>query len=223
MNAGFIKLLTHVSWVARINLRVAFYISLICALWGTLSIIGIFEYKLFYINESDSAPHGIYVSGLGGQEKDGGFRIELLIPGSYYLVKLPVDIPVLDKKAGFNLIKLCCALPETAYTVTDNEMIIGGRRFHISDKTGLPHLKPGKYYVPADAALFLNETDTSFDSRYLGPINRQYIKGILYYIGPKDTYIFLGQIYIASLLVSFLLYLCGNACDGMKSMNNIKS
>lgn len=188
-------------------LMLAYFLILLCVVIAVVLYISPTDYKPFYINNSDSAPHGIYAAGLGGQEKDGGIRIELLVVGRYYLVELPVDVPVLDKKAGFNLIKLCSALPGTDYTVTGKELAANGRIYPISAKEGLPHLKHGSYVVPADAALFLNEPETSFDSRYLGPVNRQYVKRVLYYIGPEDKFIFIAEVYATLFVICLLLYL----------------
>ena len=73
------------------------------------------------------------------QSDDGsGARMELMLPGFYYLVSLPVDVPALDKKAGLNLIKVCRGLPGTAYTVTETELVMDGRSYPISGKAGLP-------------------------------------------------------------------------------------
>lgn len=209
------KLITFGKGLAWINLMMAFYFTLMCALLGALSFFGIFEYKLFYINESDSAPHGVYMARFNIQSEDGsGARMELLVSDFYYLVSLPVDVPVLDKKAGFNLIKVCCGLPGTSYIVTDTELVMDGEHYPISNKTGLPHVKPGKYIVPKDTVLFLNDPDTSFDSRYLGPINRQYVKKALYYIGPTEKYIFWSKCYAVSLVISLYVYL---SADSLKS------
>lgn len=202
------KIITHVKGIAWLNMAIAFYISLICAFFGALSFLGIFEYKPFYINESDSAPHGVYMARFNIQSDDGsGARMELMLPGFYYLVTLPVDVPALDKKAGLDLIKVCRGLPGTAYTVTETELVMDGRSYPISGKTGLPHIKPGKYVVPENTVLFLNEPDASFDSRYLGPIDRKYVKKVLYYIGPEEDYVFWGKIYAVSLILSLFIYM----------------
>ena len=202
------KIITNVKGIAWLNMAIAFYISLICAFFGALSLSGIFEYKPFYINESDSAPHGVYMARFNIQSDDGsGARMELMLPGFYYLVSLPVDVPALDKKAGLNLIKVCRGLPGTAYTVTETELVMDGRSYPISGKAGLPHIKPGNYVVPEDAVLFLNDPDTSFDSRYLGPIGRKHIKKVLYYIGPAEEYGFWFKAYAVSLVISVFIYL----------------
>lgn len=210
MNNKADKIITHIKGVARLNLAIAFYISLICAFFGALSFLGIFEYKPFYVNESDSAPHGVYMARFNIQSDDGsGARMELMLPGYYYLVSLPVDVPALDKKAGLNLIKVCRGLPGKAYTVTDTELVMDGKSYPISDKTGLPHIMPSNYVVPEDTVLFLNDPDTSFDSRYLGPIGRKHIKKVLYYIGPAEEYGFWFKAYAVSLIIS--VFICFTA------------
>ena len=50
--------------------------------WGAIIFFPVYlEYKLFYINESDSAPHGVYMARFNIQSEDGsGARMELLVP-----------------------------------------------------------------------------------------------------------------------------------------------
>lgn len=204
----FFKMLCILKKTAIINLFLAWFLASICASLALLNMAGIFEYKPFYINASDSAPHGVYMARFNIQSEDGsGARPDLLLPGFYYLVELPVDVPALDKKAGLNLIKVCRSLPGTEYTVTEKEIITEGRSYPISDKPGLPHIKPGNYVVPENTVLFLNNPDSSFDSRYLGPIDRKYVKKVLYYMGPEEDYIFWGKVYGVSLVVSLFIYL----------------
>lgn len=205
MSNKMFKFMIYVKAIASVNMIIAFGISLICAALAVLNFLGIFEYKMFYINESDSAPHGVYMTMFDIQSDNTSVP---LTPGCYYLVSLPVDVLVLDKKSGFNLIKVCRALPGTEYHVTGKELITLGRSYPISsDKQGLPHIKPGKYVVPEDSALFLNEPDTSFDSRYLGPINKRYVKEALYYIGSSERYTLLGKCYALSLIISLFIHL----------------
>lgn len=215
-----IKLLEKLKVIAKINLYLAWLLALICAGLSLLYMAGLFEYKVFYINDSDSAPHGIYMARFNIQSEEGsGARMDLLLLNFYYLVELPVDVPALDKKAGLNLIKVCRALPGTEYTVTDKELITLGRSYPISDRQGLPHIKPGNYVVPENTVLFLNNPEDSFDSRYLGPIDRKYVKKVLYYIGLEEDYVFWGKVYAVSLILSLFIYLRADSIKNKLATN----
>lgn len=202
------KLLLHIKKLSWLNIKFAAFLGLVCASLAILSMLEVFGYKPFYINDSDSAPHGIYMALYNIQSEDGtGARMELLSPDLYYLVALPVNVPALDKKAGFNLIKVCRALPGTPYTVKDNELIVNGRNYPITKDDDLPQLAEGEYVVPDNAVLFLNDPNTSFDSRYLGPIDRKYVKKVLFYMCSAEDYNFWSRAYAVSIVLSFFAYL----------------
>ncbi|MBQ1915209.1 MAG: S26 family signal peptidase, partial [Selenomonadaceae bacterium] len=50
---------------------------------------------LFYVNRTDSAPHGIYIPTID----------QTLHAGDFVIVELPVDVPALHVKKGFLLLK----------------------------------------------------------------------------------------------------------------------
>lgn len=224
MKKLMVKFIVSLRKLAKINLLIALALAVFCVFFSTFHIaaayLGLFDYKPFYINDSDSAPHGVYMARFNIQSEDAsGARMDLLLKDLYYIVSLPVDVPALDKKAGFNLIKVCRGLPGTPYTVTDNELVLDGKSYPISDRKGLPHIKPGNYIVPDDTVLFLNDPDTSFDSRYLGPVHRKYVKRVVYYIGPAEEYAFWAKAYAVSLIISMFILLMADILKGRQKHN----
>lgn len=115
---------------------------------------------LFFWNKTDSAPHGLYVRLLQAP----------LEKSDYVIVRLPVDVPTLGVQEGFLLLKAVAGLSGDSYTVEKDALIFHGRRYPIYRTDDLPQLPTGTYQVPEAAYLLLNAPDSSFDSRYLGPM-----------------------------------------------------
>lgn len=124
-----------------------------------------FTGKVFFKNTSSSAPMGIYVMSFD----------QSLHYGDYVAVALPVDVPALNVKAGFPMIKKIQGFSGDTYTVTNDSIEIYGRKYKVYREKTLPEIMPGCYKVPSGSILFLNDPDISFDSRYLGPIATTYV------------------------------------------------
>lgn len=121
--------------------------------------------KVFYINRTDSAPKGIYMVSLN----------QKLHYGDYVIVSLPVDMPLLQVPKGFLLLKQVRGFPGDVYCVSEEAMEIHGESYTIYRQEGLPQLKAGERTIPEDEIILLNERELSFDSRYLGPIEKSQI------------------------------------------------
>ncbi|MDU2065297.1 MAG: S26 family signal peptidase [Sporomusaceae bacterium] len=121
--------------------------------------------KLLYINDTDSAPKGIYMVSLN----------QKLHYGDYVIVSLPVDVPKLHVEKGFLLLKQVRGFPDDEYTVFNNALEIRGEEYKIFHHEGLPELAVGERKVPEGEMLLLNDMELSFDSRYLGPISKKLI------------------------------------------------
>lgn len=130
-----------------------------------LSCVTVFSGKIFYQNTSPSAPAGIYIISLSQQ----------LHYGDYVIVLLPQDVPALNVKKGYPLLKKVQGFQGDKYTVHDDTLLLHGRSYPFIKKSGLPLQKSGDYVVPQDYFLFLNDPDISFDSRYIGPISKENI------------------------------------------------
>lgn len=135
-----------------------------CGIIGMAGIV-VWNGKLFYQNLSPSALRGLYMVSLNQD----------LHEGDYAVISLPVDIPVLHVKQGYPLLKKVTGIQGDSYMVDDHGTYIHGKLYKTFKREGLPQRKPGAYIVPENTILFLNDPEISFDSRYLGPIDRSYI------------------------------------------------
>lgn len=116
---------------------------------------------LVYTNDSPSAPRGIYIAAPNQQ----------IHYGDYVIVHCPQDMPELNVKKGFPMLKKAAGFTGDSYEVTGDALITRGRTYPIQHLSYLPQLKPVKAGVPINAMLFLNDPPDSLDSRYLGPIS----------------------------------------------------
>lgn len=117
---------------------------------------------IFYKNISPSAPRGIYMIAPN----------QNLDYGDFVVVKLPVDVPILNVQKGYPMIKKVQGLPGDVYRVGEDAVEIHGRKYKIYHMNGLPqNNKIGEHIVLKDEILFLNDPDISFDLRYLGTIS----------------------------------------------------
>lgn len=135
--------------------------------------------KIFYINHTDSAPKGIYCVSLN----------QTLHYGDSVIVSLPVDVPSLHVQKGFLLLKTVKGFPGDRYQVFNDELEIRGETYKIFKQRGLPQLELGEKLVPEDSFLLLNDMDFSFDSRYLGPMERQLIVTKVNLLVPYEPFI----------------------------------
>ncbi len=119
--------------------------------------------KLFFINHSSSAPQGVYVINLS----------QVLSYGDYCVVRLPRSVGIM--KSGTSLLKKIQGLPGDKFLVGCQDLYIHGIFYPFFDDSRLPHLSPGSYLVPEHSFLFLNDPFDSFDSRYIGPVQQNYI------------------------------------------------
>lgn len=133
------------------------FIILVAILAATRMICG----PLIWQNLTDSGPHGIYIYAPD----------QTLRRGDWCVVKLPQDVPGLHIQKGYKLIKQVRAFSGEAYDITGDKLVVHNRLFPITRADYLPQLKEGRYVVPTNHYLFLNEPILSFDSRYLGPLN----------------------------------------------------
>lgn len=122
--------------------------------------------KIFYLNTSSSAPEGIYIASIN----------QKMQPNDYAIVSLPVEVPKLHKKAGYPMVKKVAGLQGEHYTVYDEGILFKNRLYKTFDIQDFPKLLVGTYTIPENTILFLNDPDISFDSRYLGPINKKYVQ-----------------------------------------------
>lgn len=129
---------------------------------GFLSLANILVGKLLYINDTNSAPKGIYMVSFNQNLHDG----------DYVIVSLPVDVPKLHVEKDFLLLKQVRGFPGDEYTIFNDALEIKGREYKIFHQEGLPELSVGERQVPKDEMLLLNDMELSFDSRYLGPISK---------------------------------------------------
>ena len=122
---------------------------------------------IFYKNISPSAPRGIYMIAPN----------QNLDYGDFVVVKLPVDVPILNVQKGYPMIKKVQGLPGDVYRVGEDAVEIHGRKYKIYNLDGLPQKNTaGEHTVPKGQILFLNDPDISFDSRYLGTISTKNIE-----------------------------------------------
>ena len=121
--------------------------------------------KLLYCNMTNSAVRGLYAAAPN----------QNLARGDYVIVRLPEGIESLHVDAGFRLLKRVRGFPGESYTVDEEYLRTQDDSYRIYHKDGLPQLKTGAYIVPSGTLLLLNDTDDSFDSRYLGTIEESQI------------------------------------------------
>lgn len=126
---------------------------------------------LLYENATASAPIGIYYRTFDQE----------LRKGDYTIVALPLDLPSYGCKKGHLLLKKVAAMPGEAYEITEDGLVVKNasgkpnKTYKIYRSKKLPQLPYGSFVVPEGSLLFLNEPDTSLDSRYLGPIAKEKI------------------------------------------------
>lgn len=121
--------------------------------------------KLLYCNMTDSAVRGLYAAAPN----------QNLARGDYVIVRLPEGIESLHVDAGFRLLKRVRGFPGESYTVDEEYLRTHDDSYRIYHKDGLPQLEAGTYTIPDGTLLLLNDTDDSFDSRYLGAIESSQI------------------------------------------------
>ncbi len=160
---NYLDIKNRVDFKNQLCLKISILIVLISAI-SILIIHPTFE-KFLFKNLSPSAPFGIYAMSIN----------QKLSYDDYTIVSLPIDMPSLNVKKGFPLLKKIEGFPGDHYTITKNALFINGRSYKIYHRKDLPCLRPGNYIVPPGKFLFLNDPDISFDSRYLGPINSRNI------------------------------------------------
>ena len=134
-----------------------------------LTLIGSVLYlvcgKLLYCNMTNSAVRGLYAAAPN----------QSLARGDYVIVRLPEGIESLHVDAGFRLLKRVRGFPGESYTVDEEYLRTHDDSYRIYHKDGLPQLEAGTYTIPDGTLLLLNDTDDSFDSRYLGTIESSQI------------------------------------------------
>lgn len=165
----------HLCKKNKLKTAVGTFVFLIMAIALISSVTG----KLFYQNLSPSAPFGLYVVAPDQ-------RIEY---GDYVIVSLPVDVPALNVKKGFSLLKKVQGFPGDSYNVDSNGTSIRGRHYRSFSRPGLPVVAPGTYTVPDDSMLFLNDPEDSFDSRYLGPVKKNQIVKKVILLVPYEPFL----------------------------------
>ena len=121
--------------------------------------------KLLYCNMTNSAVRGLYAAAPN----------QNLARGDYVIVHLPEGIESLHVDAGFRLLKRVQGFPGESYTVDEEYLRTHNDSYRIYHKEGLPQLEAGTYTIPDGTLLLLNDTDDSFDSRYLGTIESSQI------------------------------------------------
>ena len=121
--------------------------------------------KLLYCNMTNSAVRGLYAAAPD----------QNLARGDYVIVRLPEGIESLHVDAGFRLLKRVRGFPGESYTVDEEYLRTHDDSYRIYHKDGLPQLEAGTYTIPDGTLLLLNDTDDSFDSRYLGTIESSQI------------------------------------------------
>jgi len=145
--------------------KLKFFMIGLFLVMGFATLANMLAGKLLYINSTDSAPRGIYMMSLN----------QKLHYGDYVIVSLAVDVPKLHVERGFLLLKQVRGFPDDEYLVTDDALEIRGKRYKIFHQEGLPELDAGEKQVPENEMLLLNDVELSFDSRYLGPIQKDLI------------------------------------------------
>ena len=118
---------------------------------------------LFFENRTSSAPQGIYVRCFGKVGYD-----------DYVVVALDKDVAALKK--GNLLLKRAKGFPGDIYVVNEKSLGIRGQVFRIQQVPGLPRLNRGSYMVLEKEIFLLNDSENSFDSRYLGPVKQDSIR-----------------------------------------------
>ena len=118
-------------------------------------------YPLFYLNVSDSAPLGVYVSCPFDKE----FKYN-----DYVIVRLDRDYGNLKK--GQLLLKKVKGLPEDTYIREEGKFLVRGEEFPVVETNLLPQLQVGNYFVHEGEILLLNNRDNSFDGRYIGTMKK---------------------------------------------------
>lgn len=123
--------------------------------------------KAFYINLTESAPRGVYLSIPYLQLHTEDFVV-VTCPVSPE-VKLSEDSLLLKSIAGLQ--GDCCIVKEQGIFIND--------RFYRKQQVGVKYkseLSRGKHCLPKGKILLLNEYPFSFDSRYFGYVEEKNIK-----------------------------------------------
>lgn len=145
------------------NKRLKFVIYITLGIILFLLSLRCFSGELFFENRTSSAPQGIYLRSFGRLSYD-----------DYVIVALDRDVAAL--KEGYLLLKRVKGFPGDVYIVNKRGVTIRGQFFPAKHLRGIPHLEEGAYIVPKGKCLLLNDSDESFDSRYIGPMGRDRIR-----------------------------------------------
>ena len=121
--------------------------------------------KPIFVNMSASAPQGVYLA----------IPFSSYNYGDFIIVSCPKDYPPVAQK-DMNLLKTVRGFPGDTYTITDKDIQISGKSFPIYHSAKLPSLPTGTFIVDEETVLCLNDSEISFDSRYIGPIPVENIK-----------------------------------------------
>jgi signal peptidase I len=124
---------------------------LLCSILATRLKAG----TILYINNSPSAPYGIYLVWPSN-----------INYGNYLIIKEPTG--KLPRKM---LLKQVYGCPGDLYEVNEHKLTIRNKVFSVYSNKQLPHLPLGKHLVPTGQLLLLNDYEYSYDSRYFGPVN----------------------------------------------------
>ena len=146
----------------RKNLPFVSKVVLVCiTIFAFVSIISVVfyfaGYPLFYLNTTESAPLGIYLS--CPFDKDYKYN-------DFVIVKLDKDYGKLKK--GELLLKRVKGLPKDVYVREQGKLIVREEEFPVVETNLLPQLQLGNYLVHDGEYLLLNNRDNSFDGRYIG-------------------------------------------------------
>lgn len=146
----------------RKNLPFVSKVVLVCiTIFAFVSIISVVfyfaGYPLFYLNTTESAPLGIYLS----CPFDKNYKYN-----DFVIVKLGKDYGKLKK--GELLLKRVKGLPKDVFVREQGKLIIHGEEFPVVETNLLPQLQLGNYLVHDGEYLLLNNRDNSFDGRYIG-------------------------------------------------------
>lgn len=133
------------------------FLVFVCLVLASRVVCG----PLLWQNLTDSGPHGIYIYAFD----------QSLQRGDWCVVDLPQDVPGLHVSKGYKLIKQVRAFNGETYEVDNEHLMVQAQSFPITRAQYLPQLPVGRYIVPANHYLFLNDSKISFDSRYIGPVN----------------------------------------------------
>lgn len=120
--------------------------------------------QIFFLNNSISAPRGIYLK----------WCSEIQI-NDYVIIESPIEIKEIGLDKGHKMLKKITGIPGNQYTVTDNELIIHSKKYPIKSVDYLPKLNRGIYKLCENYYLVNNDIDISLDSRYFGPISKDKI------------------------------------------------